>query len=88
MDFKSQTKEEAYALLVRAGIIRPGERTLAGQEKDEMWMILQFLDIGHQTNNQRFITDHYQYGNFHYTVTFFNATDYEIIEITRDINGQ
>ena len=39
MDFKSQTKEEAYAFLVRAGIIRPGERTLAGQEKEELSLI-------------------------------------------------
>jgi len=78
-----KTKEEAYDFLVKAGIIRPGERTLEGQEKDEMWMILQFLDIGHQTNNQRFITNHYQYGNCHYMVTFFDEKEYEIVEIER-----
>jgi len=87
MDFKSRTKEEAYAFLVSAGVIRPNERTLAGQEKEEMWMILQFLDVGHQTNNQRFITNHYQYGNCHYTVTFFDRDEYEITEITMDTNG-
>lgn len=81
MDFK--TKEEAYDFLIRAGIIRPGERKLEGQEKEEMWMILQFLDIGHTTNNQRFITNHYQYGNCHYTVTFFDENEYEIVEIER-----
>lgn len=83
MDFRAKTKEEAYDFLVSAGIIRPGERTLEGQEKEEMWMILQFLDVGHQTNNQRFITNHYQYGNCHYTVTFFDEKEYEIVEIKR-----
>lgn len=83
MDFESRTKEQAYDFLVSAGIIRPGERTLRGQEKEEMWMILQFLDIGHQTNNQRFITNHYKYGNCHYTVTFFDEKEYEIVEIER-----
>jgi hypothetical protein len=81
MGFK--IKEEAYDFLVRAGVIRSGERTLEGQEKSEMWMILQFLDIGHQTNNQRFITNHYRYGNCDYSVTFFDEKEYEIVEIKR-----
>ena len=63
------------------------DRILEGQEKDEVWMILQFLDIGHQigrqTNSQRFLTNHYQYGNAHYKVTFFDKNEYEIIEILR-----
>ena len=87
MVYKTRTKEEAYALLVRAGVIRPGERTLAGHEKEEMWMILQLLTPTHSTNNQRFVTEHYKYGEMAYSVTFFSANDYEIIEMTRNVNG-
>ena len=79
MEFK--TADEAYNFLVRAGIIRPNERTLEGQEKEEMWMILQLIEPTHQTNNQRFITSHYHYGELNYEVTFFDKKDYEIVEI-------
>jgi hypothetical protein len=48
------------------------DRILEGQEKDEVWMILKFLDVGHSTNNQLVITKHYTYGNAHYKVTFFD----------------
>ena len=78
-DFK--TKEEAYDFLVRAGIIRPNERTLEEQEKADMWLILQFLEVQYSTNNQRFWTNHYKYGDAEYSVTFFDENEYEIIEI-------
>lgn len=79
MDFK--TKEEAYDFLVRAGIVRPDERTLEGQEKEEMMLILTLLTPTHSTNNQRFITEHYKYGELVYSITFFDDVDYEIVEI-------
>ena len=79
MDFK--TKEEAYDFLVRAGVIRPNERTLEGQEKADMLLILTLLTPYETSNNQRFCTEHYQYGNNEYTITFFDENDYEIIEI-------
>lgn len=79
MDFK--TKEEAYDFLVRAGIVRPNERTLEGQEKEEMMLILTLLTPTHSTNNQRFITEHYKYGELLYSVTFFDDVNYEIVEI-------
>lgn len=78
MDFK--TKEEAYDFLVRAGIIRPNERTLEGQEKEEMMLILKLLSPKFTTNNQRFITEYYEYGELGYSVTFFDDVDYEIVE--------
>lgn len=80
MDFK--TKEEAYDFLVRAGIIRPNERKLKGSEKEEMMLILTLLTPTHSTNNQRFITEHYKYGELEYSVTFFDDVDYEIVETT------
>lgn len=79
MDFK--TKEEAYAFLVCAGIIRPNERKLAGQEKADMWLILQFLEAYETTNNQRFITECYKYGDNDYQVTFFDQDEYDIVEV-------
>ena len=79
MDF--ETKEAAHDFLVRAGIIRPNERTLEGQEKADMWLILQFLDIYKTTNNQRFITEYYKYGDEEYQVTFFDADEYDIVEV-------
>jgi hypothetical protein len=79
MDFK--TKEEAYDFLVRVGAIRPNERTLEDQEKADMWLILQFLEAYKSTNNQRFITDYYKYGDEEYQVTFFDEDDYDIVEV-------
>ncbi|CAB4241802.1 hypothetical protein UFOVP71_340 [uncultured Caudovirales phage] len=81
MDFK--TKEEAYDFLVRAGIIRPNEKTLEGQEKADMLIILTLLTPYETSNNQRFWTEHYQYGDKEYTVTFFEENEYEIIEISQ-----
>lgn len=78
----SKNKDDAYDFLVKVGAIRPNERTLAGQEKEEMMLILKILSPAHSTNNQRFINEHYQYGDFEYSVTYFDDTEYEIIEIT------
>lgn len=75
------TPKEAYDFLVRAGIINTNQRVLEGNEKEEMFLLLQFLDVDHTTNNQRFWTDHYLYGDKEYTVTFFTENDYEIVEI-------
>lgn len=79
MDFK--TKEQAYDFLVKVGAVRPNERTLEGQEKADMWLILQFLEAYKTTNNQRFITEYYKYGDEEYQVTFFDADDFEIVKI-------
>jgi hypothetical protein len=79
MDFK--TKEEAYDFLVRVGAIRPNERTLEDQEKADIWLILKFLEAYKSTNNQRFITDYYKYGDEEYQVTFFDEDDYDIVEV-------
>ena len=80
---KEGTQEDAYNFLVRAGIIRPKERTLEGQEKEEMWMILQLLSPDWTTNNQQFITEHYRYGELEYSITFFDEKQYEIVEAKR-----
>lgn len=78
-----ETKEEAYDFLVRAGIVRPDERILAGQEKAHMWLILQLLESYKSTNNQRFITEYYKYGDEEYQVTFFDKDEYEIVEVKK-----
>jgi hypothetical protein len=76
-----ETQEAARDFLIRAGIVRPNERTLELQEKADMWLILQFLEPYQSTNNQRFITEHYKYGDEEYQVTFFDADDFEIVEV-------
>lgn len=81
MDFKAKTKEEAYDFLVRAGIIRPNERTLEGQEKEEMMLILKLITPIGSSNNQRFWTNEYVYGDNKYSVTYFDENEYEITEI-------
>lgn len=78
-----RTKAETYDLLVRAGIIRPDERTLEGQEKAEMNIILSLLTPYKNTNNQRFITEYFKYGDLEYQVTAFDENDYEIVEIKK-----
>lgn len=79
---KNMNKEEAYNFLVRAGIIRPNERTLEGQEKSNMMLILALLEPFESSNNQRFWTDYYKHGDKIYHVTFFDKDDYEIIEVS------
>jgi hypothetical protein len=78
---KEGTQEDAYNFLVRAGIIRPKERTLEGQEKEEMMLILKLITPYDSSNNQRFWTDEYKYGDNRYSVTYFDENEYEITEI-------
>lgn len=85
MPYQSTDSKKAYEFLVRAGIIRPNERTLEGQEKLNMYLILSLLDPYQQTNNQRFITDYYKYNDKEYKVTYFDETDYELIEISPEV---
>lgn len=76
------SNSSAYDFLVSAGIIRPNERTLEGDEKRSMFLILSLLDPYMQTNNQRFITDHFKYGDKEYHVTFFDADNFDVIEVS------
>jgi hypothetical protein len=77
-----KTKEEAYDFLVKAGIIRPNERKLEGEEKRSMFLILSLLEPYKQTNNQRFITDYFKYGDKEYHVTFFDADNFDVTEVS------
>ena len=74
-------KQKALDFLISAGIIRLNERTLEGAEKEQMMLILALLTPTHSTNNQRFITEHYQHGELKYSVTYFDEKEYDIIEI-------
>lgn len=85
MPYQSTDSKKAYEFLVRAGIIRPNERTLEGQEKLDVYLILSLLEPNSQSNNQRFWTDHYIYANKEYSVTYFDKDDYEIIEVIREV---
>jgi hypothetical protein len=78
---KEGTQEDAYNFLVKVGAIRPKERTLEGQEKEEMMLILKLLTPYESSNNQRFWTDEYVYGDNRYSVTYFDENEYEVTEI-------
>lgn len=81
MKIDEMSQAEAYAFLVRAGIIRPNERTLEGQEAEDIMLLLNLIDPYEVTNNQRFITEHYKMSGKEYHVTFFDEDEYEITEI-------
>ena len=76
-----RTPEEAYAFLVRAGIINPNERQLAGQEAIDIHLLLQLVDPYKVTNNQRFFTEYYNMAGRKYRATYFSEDSYEIVEI-------
>ena len=52
------------------GIFGPELRTLEGEEKDHMWLILQFLDPFDSTNNQQWCTDMYKHNGKEYHVHY------------------
>lgn len=81
MNIDEMSQEEAYAFLVRAGIIRPNERTLDQQEAADIMLLLNLIDPYQVTNNQRFITEYYKMAGKEYHVTFFDEDEYEITEI-------
>lgn len=75
-----KTKEEAYAFLVRAGIIRPNERTLEGKEREQILLLLALMEPYEQTNNQRSWTDHYMIGKKEYRVHYFPEDENPVVE--------
>lgn len=77
---KKKIPSLTYDQLVAAGIIRPNERELIGEERDSIMQSLLHLVPYMTTNNQRFITDHFDYGGMKYQVTYMED-DTHVIEI-------
>lgn len=54
-------------------------RTLQGQEKDNVWLMIQLIDKPTSaSNNQRTITEVYHINQKEYHVTYFDGDVYEI----------
>lgn len=77
------TPEEARAFIRR--VMGPPKRTLEGQEKENVWLMIQLLDEPDEcTNNQRTITEVYKINQKEYHVTYFDKDYFEIEEMLKD----
>lgn len=76
----NQSQQEAYDFLVKVGAIRPGVRTLEGDEAEQVMTMLLLIEPVVTTNNQRSWTDDYIIGDLQYSVNYFSADDYFIEE--------
>jgi hypothetical protein len=77
------TPEEAKAWIRK--VMGPPRRTLEGQEKDNVWLMIQLIDEPTSaSNNQRTITEVYHLNQKEYHVTYFDGDDFEIDEMLPD----
>jgi len=64
---KEMTKEEAKAFLRK--VMGPPHRTLEGQEREEIWMLLKLMEPISESNNQHSWTEVYKMSGNEYHVT-------------------
>jgi hypothetical protein len=84
IDFiKNMSPEELKAFLRK--VTGPPRRTLEGQEKENVWLMIQLIDEPTSaSNNQRTITEVYHLNQKEYHVTYFDGDDFEIDEMLPD----
>ena len=76
----AMTPEEAKAWIRK--VMGPPRRTLEGQEKDNVWLMIQLIDEPTScSNNQQTITEVYHLNQKEYHVTYFNGDYFEIDEM-------
>jgi hypothetical protein len=79
----NMTPEELKAFLRK--IMGPSRRTLEGQERENVWLMIQLIDEPTSaSNNQRTITEVYHLNQKVYHVTYFDGGDFEIDEMLPD----
>jgi hypothetical protein len=79
----SMTPEELKSFLRK--VMGPPRRTLEGQEKDNVWLMIQLIDEPTSaSNNQRTITEVYHLNQKEYHVTYFDGDDFVIDEMLSD----
>lgn len=66
--FKKLSPERQREILKT--VLGPETRELEGEEKDHLWLILQFMDPSWVSNNQQFSSAHYVYNGFIYHVHY------------------
>lgn len=76
-NYKNMTKEQARAFLRE--IMGPPTRTLEGQEKAHILLLLAMIEPFKETNNQRSWTSYYMIGDVEYHVTNFDGE--EIVDV-------
>ncbi len=77
------TPDEARVFLRK--VMGPPSRTLEGQEKEKIWLMILLQDEPDEcTNNQRTITEVYKINQKEYHVTYFDKDDFEIEEMLKD----
>lgn len=83
-DFINSMSPEELKVLLRK-VMGPPRRTLEGQEKENVWLMIQLIDEPTSTsNNQRTITEVYHLNQKEYRVTYFDGDDFEIDEMLPD----
>ena len=66
-------------------VMGPSRRTLEGQEKDNVWLMIQLIDEPDSfSNNQLTMTEVYKINQKEYHVTYFNSDRFEIDEMLPD----
>lgn len=79
----AMTPAEARAWIRK--VMGPPRRTLEGQEKDNVWLMIQLIDEPTSaSNNQRTITEVYHLNQKEYHVTYFDGGEFEIDEMLPD----
>ena len=83
-DFINSMSPEELKVFFRK-VMGPPRRTLEGQEKDNVWLMIQLIDEPTSaSNNQRTITEVYHLNQREYHVTYFDGNDFEIDEMLPD----
>jgi hypothetical protein len=79
----NMTPEEAKAFIRK--IMGPPRRVLEGQERDNIWLMIQLQDEPDEfSNNQHSISEVYKFNQQEYHVHYFPNEDPVIEEITKD----
>ena len=78
-------KDPAELKVFLRKIMGPPHRTLEGQEKENVWLMIQLVDQPSSfSNNQHTITEIYHLNQKEYHVTYFDGKEYVIDEILQD----
>lgn len=78
----NMTMEEARAFIRK--VMGPERRRLEGQERDNVWLMMQLVDPTSSSNNQRTATDVYMINQKEYHVTYMLEDEPVIEEILPD----
>ena len=66
-------------------VMGPPRRTLEGQEKENVWLMIQLIDEPTSaSNNQHTITEVYRINQKEYHVTYFHGDHFDIAEMLPD----